>query len=210
MSFSELILVPHAAQVDLFAADSLPEGLRYAGDAITREQEKALVGALSALPLKEFEFHGFRGKRRVVSFGWRYDFNGGGLAETQPIPDFLLSTRETAARFAGLEPDALEHAHIIEYRPGAAIGWHKDRRDFADVIGLSLLSPCMFRLRRKAGSGWERHTFTAEPRSLYLLRGPARHEWEHSIPPLPTLRYSITFRALAKGRLSDAQFVKTE
>ena len=187
------------SKVDLFdAAPRLPEGLRYAPDVIAHEQENALLAELPRLPFKEFEFHGFVGKRRVVSFGWRYDFNGGGLVEVDPMPQFLLPAREVAARFAGLEPAALEHAHIIEYRPGAAIGWHKDRPDFDDVIGLSLLSPCTFRLRRKAGAKWERRAFEAEPRSAYLLRGPARTEWEHSIPPRPTLRYSITFRSLQR------------
>ena len=194
-----------ALQTDLFdAAASLPEGLRYAADALTRAQENMLVAELRHLPFKEFEFHGFRGKRRVVSFGWRYDFNGGGLTQTDPIPEFLQPARKLAARFAGLEPDALKHAHVIEYRPGAAIGWHKDRPDFDDVIGFSLLSPCSFRLRRKAGSKWERRAFTAEPRSVYLLRGSARHEWEHSIPALPTLRYSITFRSLVADRKRQA------
>jgi alkylated DNA repair dioxygenase AlkB len=35
---------------------------------------------------------------------------------------------------------------------------------------------------------------TAEPRSVYLLRGPSRTEWQHSIPGVEALRYSITFR----------------
>jgi alkylated DNA repair dioxygenase AlkB len=186
-------------QGDLFdAAPDLPEGLRYASDALTRAQEAALLAELPRLPFREFEFHGFTGKRRVVSFGYRYDFNGGGLSEAAPIPDFLHPAREAAARFAGLAAEALRHAHLIEYRPGASIGWHKDRPEFEDVIGLSLLSPCTFRLRRKVAGKWERHAFMAEPRSAYLLRGHARHGWEHSIPALPALRYSITFRSLAE------------
>ena len=32
--------------------------------------------------------------------------------------------------------------------------------------------------------------------SAYLLSGPARSEWEHSIPPVDATRYSITFRNL--------------
>jgi alkylated DNA repair dioxygenase AlkB len=188
-------------QADLFgAAPDLPEGLAYAPDALSRALEETLLAELPRLPFREFAFHGFTGKRRVVSFGYRYDFNGGGLTESDPIPDFLDAAREAAARFAGLAPDALKHAHLIEYRPGATIGWHKDRPDFEDVVGLSLLTPCTFRLRRKVSGKWERRAFTAEPRSVYLLRGPARHEWEHSIPALPTLRYSITFRSMAKGR----------
>lgn len=143
---------------------------------ISRDEEQALLQALPALPFKEFDFHGFLGKRRTVSFGWHYDFSGGGLGKAAPMPEFLLPIRQKAARFANLDAAALEHALLIEYRPGAGIGWHRDRPDFGDVIGLSLLSPCTFRLRRRSGSTWERHSLLAEPRSAYLLRGPSRTE----------------------------------
>ena len=186
-------------QPDLFVrADSIPEGFRYSPDIIKRVDEQALVKRFAELPFKEFEFQGFLGKRRVVSFGWRYDFNGGGFQKIDPIPDYLLSLRERAAHFAGLEPTQIEHALLTEYRPGALIGWHKDRAVFDDVIGISLLSPCLFRFRRKAGAKWERRSLTVEPRSIYLLRGPSRTEWEHSIPDVDALRYSVTFRTLAK------------
>jgi alkylated DNA repair dioxygenase AlkB len=46
----------------------------------------------------------------------------------------------------------------------------------------------------------ERYSLTAEPRSAYLLRGPSRTEWEHSIPAVDSLRYSITFRSLRADR----------
>jgi alkylated DNA repair dioxygenase AlkB len=85
---------------------------------------------------------------------------------------------------------------VTEYAAGAAIGWHRDKAVFGDVVGVSLLAPCVFRLRRPAGARWERASLTAEPRSAYLLRGPARTEWEHSIPAVPALRYSVTFRSL--------------
>ena len=70
------------------------------------------------------------------------------------------------------------------------------------MIGISLGSPCTLRLRRKRGSGWERRSLVVRPRSVYLLRGPSRTEWEHSIPPLATLRYSIMFRNLARRAAS--------
>jgi len=85
---------------------------------------------------------------------------------------------------------------VIEYSPGAGIGWHKDRPVFGDVVGISLLAPARMRFRRKVGAKWQRFNLSAEPRSAYLLTGPARSEWEHSIPAMEELRYSITFRTL--------------
>jgi alkylated DNA repair dioxygenase AlkB len=191
-------------QTELFeSAPDLPEGMRYVPGLISPGEERALLDKLPGLPFKEFEFHGFLGKRRTVSFGWHYDFNGGGLKQADELPDFLTPLRRRAAEFAGLNPTALEHALVIEYKPGAGIGWHRDRPQFGDVIGISLLAPCTFRLRRKAGSAWERRSLTAEPRSAYLLRGASRTQWEHSIPPLETLRYSVTFRTLREAALED-------
>ncbi len=180
---------------DLFGHESpLPEGFRYVADIIDAAEEQALLQALQSLPFKEFEFHGFTGKRRVVSFGWRYNFNGAGLQKTVDMPPFLLKMREKAAAFAQVAASDLQQVLVTEYRPGAAIGWHKDRSVFGDVIGLSLLSPCLFRFRRKAGPKWDRASLPIEPRSIYLLRGPSRHAWEHSIPAVKELRYSLTFR----------------
>jgi alkylated DNA repair dioxygenase AlkB len=110
------------------------------------------------------------------------------------MPPFLLTVREKAAAFAQVAASNLQQALATEYGPGAAIGWHKDRSVFGDVIGISLLPPCVFRFRRKVGPKWERASLTIEPRSIYLLRGPSRHAWEHSIPAVEALRYSLTFR----------------
>lgn len=126
---------------------------------------------------RDFEFHGYTGKRRVISFGWRYDFSARHLSEADDIPDFLLTLWSAAAAFAGMEPDELQHVLVTEYGPGAGIGWHRDKAVFGETVGVSLLSPCMLRLRRKAGEKkWERANLTAEPRSAYLLSGPARSE----------------------------------
>lgn len=177
-----------------------PEGFRYQADLLPADAERELVERIRGLPLKEFEFHGYVGKRRVVSYGWHYDFGERTLRETEKMPAFLLPLRDRAAAFADLAPGDLPHALVTEYGPGAAIGWHRDKGVFGDVIGVSLLSPCVFRLRRKAGAKWERYSLAAEPRSVYLLRGPSRTEWEHSIPAVDALRYSITFRSLRAER----------
>jgi alkylated DNA repair dioxygenase AlkB len=183
------------SQLNLFARpDALPEGFRYAPDLISSEQEASLVAALEGQPFKEFEFQGFLGKRRVVSYGWKYDFNTRELRRSDDIPDFLRLVREQAAGFAGMAAPALQQVLLTEYRAGAAIGWHKDKAVFGEVIGISLLSPCTFRFRRKSGSAWQRASLTVEPRSVYLMQGPSRTDWEHSIPGVENLRYSITFR----------------
>jgi alkylated DNA repair dioxygenase AlkB len=191
-----------SAQADLFSpsGSDMPEGLAYRPDVLTPAEESGLAGRLAALGLKPFEFHAHEGNRRVASFGVRYDFAAATLRAGEPIPDFLLPLRDRAARFAGLEPDHLPHALVTEYRPGAGIGWHKDRPDFEDVIGVSLVSECRFRLRRRKSTGWERASLLLEPRSIYLLRGPVRREWEHSIAPGDRLRYSVTFRSLRGSR----------
>ena len=175
----------------------LPEGFRYRPELIGTADERALVARLRELPFREFEFHGYTGKRRVVSFGWHYDFSARHLREAEEMPDFLLALRLKAAEFAGLDPERLRHALVTEYGPGAGIGWHRDKAVFGETIGVSLLSPCVLRLRRAAGRGkWERVSVEAAPRSAYHLSGPARSEWEHSIPAVDALRYSITFRDL--------------
>jgi alkylated DNA repair dioxygenase AlkB len=182
-------------QTDLFKPPTaLPEGFKYRPGLISKGDERMLADHIAGLPLKEFEFQGFLGKRRIVSFGWRYDFNGGGLQRTEDLPAFLLPVREQAAAFAGLPPEQLQQVLLTEYKAGVQIGWHKDRSVFGEVVGISLVSSCTFRLRRKVGTRWERASVVAEPRSAYLLSGPARTEWEHSIPGVEALRYSITFR----------------
>jgi alkylated DNA repair dioxygenase AlkB len=183
-------------QIGLPGLSELPEGFRYKPDLIDREFELTLLVAMRGLEFSPFQFHGFEGKRHVVSFGWKYDFTGGGLQKTEDIPAFLMPLRETAAASFGLDPSTLQQVLLTQYAPGAAIGWHKDRSVFGDVLGVSLLSPCKFRFRRKAEAAWERISITAEPRSAYLLQGPARNDWEHSIPEVSELRCSITFRSL--------------
>ena len=170
------------------------EGFRYQSELIDAEDERALVARLRDLPFREFEFHGYLGKRRVVSFGWQYDYSGSRLRKAEDIPEFLLPLRIRAAAFAGMEPAALQHVLVTEYGPGAGIGWHRDKAVFGEVVGLSLLAPCVLRFRKKSDDKWERINVRAEPRSAYHLSGPARVLWQHSILRVDELRYSITFR----------------
>ncbi len=186
-------------QLDLFSTAEFPAGFRYANDVITPSQENRLLTEIQDLPFKAFDFHGHIGNRRTVSFGWSYDFALERIACAPPIPGFLADARRAAAHFAGMEPSSFQQALVTEYQPGAGIGWHRDKGVFEEVVGISLASACRFRLRRRCAGRWERVNLDARPRSAYLLSGPARSEWEHSIPPVDTLRYSITFRRLRRS-----------
>lgn len=190
-------------QAELFNEPLGPSGFEYRRDLISPTEEAELVAHIEKLPLAEFKFQQFLAKRRVMYFGWRYDFENSRFEPTIPMPSFLLELRSRAASFAGLVPEALPHALVTEYSPGTEIGWHRDRPVFEDVIGVSLISACQFRFRRKAGPKWERYKVTAEPRSVYLMRGSSRWDWEHSIPAVESLRYSVTFRSLRDPRNSQ-------
>jgi len=185
---------------DLFDT-AFPPGLAQAEDIVTLAEGARLIARIDAAPLEPFRFQGWLGKRLTHSYGWRYDFDTARFAETDPLPDWLLPLRATAAAFAGLPADDFVHALLIRYDPGAGIGWHRDRPLFDQVVGISLGNPATLRLRRRVGSKFERASVPLAPRSLYHLAGEVRHEWEHSIAAMDEPRWSITFRSLSeKGR----------
>jgi alkylated DNA repair dioxygenase AlkB len=185
-------------QPDLFGpGDAAPAGFRYRQELITPAEELALAERLAGLTFEPFDFHGHLAHRQVVGFGLRYDYASRQVTAAAPIPDWLTPLRARAAAFAGRPAEAFVQVLINEYRPGAGIGWHRDKQQFDEVVAVSLLAPCPLRFRCKHGETWERRTIRVEPRSAYLLSGSSRHEWEHSIPPLAGHRYSITMRTLA-------------
>ena len=187
--------------MNLLFDDPAIAGLDYEEDVISEGEEEQLLDRLLGMELAPFRFHGFIGNRKTVSFGWRYDFDDASFTRTEPIPDWLQPVREKAAAFAGLGPEEFAHALLARYDPGAGIGWHRDRDVFEKVVGLSLNTPATLRFRQRTADGFRRYAQKVEPRSAYLLSGPSRWDWEHSIAPGEQLRFSITFRTLSdKGR----------
>jgi alkylated DNA repair dioxygenase AlkB len=148
------------------------------------------------MPFGPFRMHGVDAKRRVVRFGGHYL---AGSAEMRAISEFPLALeplRARAAGVAGVPPDALSESLVTEYPPGAGIGWHRDSPPFGIVVGISFGAVCRMRFQR--GEGEQRQNWSIElpPRSLYVLMGSAREEWQHSIPAVKDTRYSLTFRTL--------------
>jgi DNA oxidative demethylase len=174
-----------------------PEGFQYHRDFLTGDEEARLLDEIRRLEFHEVRMRGVAAKRRVVQYGWKYSFESFRTSEGPPLPEFLMQVQQRAAALAGVAPDQLSEALITEYSPGAAIGWHRDAPPFGIVIGISLLAACRFRFRRGRTGAWDRAELTLEPRSAYVLTGPARYDWQHSIPAVDALRYSVTFRTMA-------------
>jgi len=174
----------------------LPEGFRHQTKLITPAEEQALVAQFTDLDFQPYEHKGYLGHRRVAGFGWRRGPDGALVETGEPLPDFLAPLLDKVAAFTGFARNTFAHALVTEYAPGAGIGWHRDRPPAIAIAGVSLLSPCTFRLRRRSGQAWDRASIEAAPRSAYLMSGPSRSQWQHSIPPVDALRYSVTFRTV--------------
>jgi alkylated DNA repair dioxygenase AlkB len=177
----------------------VPNGFIYEPNVLSEAEERVLLGAIASLPFAPVEFRGFTARRRAIHFGVGYDFADRAVTPAPAMPGYLLPIRERAAALAHEAPDSFTEALVMEYPAGAVIGWHRDAPKFgATVLGVSLGSAARMRFKRriKGGSDVERASIVLEPRSAYVLQGEARSQWQHSIPAVDSLRYSITFRSV--------------
>jgi alkylated DNA repair dioxygenase AlkB len=193
-------------QTDLFGETALPRGLSYATDFIDAAEERGLLEHITRLPLTEAQYKQYTAKRRTLSYGAQYDFDSNTLSRTESVPPFLFPLRNRVANWVDIPAERFSHALITEYRPGTALGWHRDVPDFEVVVGISLAGPCRMRFRPyPAAAGKPARSFglNLERRSAYVMRHEVRWQWQHAISPTKTLRYSITFRTLRAGTLSN-------
>lgn len=189
---------------------ALPPGFLYRDEFISVDEERRLAAEISAIEFATFEMRGVVARRRVKFYGQSYDAAAG---PEEPIPQFLSPLRDRLAGWAGVAPAAFAMALINEYKESAPIGWHRDAPQYDVIAGVSLLSSSPMKLRPYVApkdvaslSGPRRTTHEIElrPRSAYLITGEARQDYEHSIPPVASLRYSITFRTLRDPRRGAA------
>jgi hypothetical protein len=177
---------------------ALPGGFQYRREFVSDVEERVLLGAIADIAFAEFEMRGVVARRRVAFFGRSYEG-----AVDAPIPPFLQHLREQIGHWAGIDSEALAMCLINEYRSGTPIGWHRDAPQYDIVAGVSLLSACRMKFRPyrppSAPTSYRRsatHEIVLEPRSAYLMTGESRQKYEHHIPPVEQLRYSVTFRTL--------------
>jgi len=174
-----------------------PHGLQYHYDFITEAEELSLIAAIEGMEFSEVRMHGIAAKRRVAHFGWVYGYETWRIAPGPPLPEFLHPLRAHVAELLKIEAAELAQVLVTQYPPGAVIGWHRDAPMFGPVVvGVSLLGACRMRFQRRTGTSRETYSLPLEPRSAYLLSGAARSEWQHSIPAVHSLRYSVTYRTL--------------
>lgn len=179
-------------------ASARPSGFVHRPDFVDAGEEEALLAEVRRLEFADVRMRGQVARRRTAHFGWRYGYESARIEPGPPIPAFLLPLRARTAELADAVADEIVEVLVTEYPPGAGIGWHRDAPSFGIVAGVSLLGPCRFRFRRGEGERRQILELMLAPRSAYVLRGEARWQWQHAIPPVKTARYSITFRTLQR------------
>jgi len=184
----------------LFPEDvAWPEGFTYVPDFIDEQEEEQLIGFVQQVPLKNMLFQGFEAKRKVASFGYDYQFDHRRLTPAPAMPARFSGLVRKVAAYLHLTEEAIAKMLITEYPVGSVINWHRDAPPFELIAGVSLLSDCIFKLRPHDKLKQTRQSvrsFPVQRRSLYIMQGPAREAWQHSIAPVKQLRYSITLRTL--------------
>src|SRR6266542_3439828 len=180
----------------------VPDGFSYRHNFISEAEEHELIQEIQKLHLTPFKYYQFTGKRRTASFGWQYEFGASEITTAPDPPAFLLPVRTRAGNLFNIDPNSLIQTSIMEYSTGSPIGWHRDIPHFGVVVGISLGAACRIRFRKynrvrsKNLNGDEILSIELQPSSIYLMSGPSREIWQHSIPPAKELRYSITMRTL--------------
>ncbi len=159
--------------------------------------------------------------RRVMHFGYKYDYTSRRLDETArigPLPEWLAQLSNTVRDAASEEAKRLfdrpfEQAIINEYLPRQGIAPHIDRDCFGPVVATVSLGSAVNMDFCRDSTGDE-YVQRLEPRSLVLLHGDARCKWRHGIAKRLSdtcngqrterrRRVSITFRTIADTPLAQ-------
>ncbi|MDB5013296.1 MAG: Alkylated repair protein [Daejeonella sp.] len=175
------------------------EGFTYLPNFISPREEALLLAEISKLDLHTFMFQGYEAKRKVASLGYDWNFESRTLNKGKDIPQAFDKVLQETAEYLGLQKESFAEVLVTEYPVGSVINWHRDAPSFDLIAGISLLSDCRLRLRPQEKSQQiksQTKSFQVERCSLYVMQGPARSEWQHSISPVKNVRYSITLRTL--------------
>ncbi len=199
---------------------TVPMGLGYHPDFLAASEEDGLLAHIDSSEwLTDLS-------RRVLHFGYKYDYTSRSLDETArigPLPGWLARlshmVREAASEEAKrlLDPQRpFEQAIINEYLPGQGIAPHIDRDCFGPVVATVSLGSAV-NMDFCCETTGDEYVQRLAPRSLVLLHGDARSKWRHGIAKRhsDTLngqktkrqrRVSITFRTIAEAGLANGVY----
>jgi DNA oxidative demethylase len=189
-------VIAQACMPALLATSAAPEGLIYIPDFLSPDEQDDLLCQLRPLTYEHDVFHGKLMKRAGAQFGYKYVAVGQKLEPAPPIPPYLQAVIDKAAPYY---PTGIAFAQCIVqfYCEGSGIGWHRDAKPFGDfILGVSLASEARLRFKPK-GVAHPSFEVIAAPRSLYVMQGVARWDYEHQIMPVKKERFSLTFRTIA-------------
>ncbi|WP_212631994.1 alpha-ketoglutarate-dependent dioxygenase AlkB [Pseudomonas sp. KB-10] len=186
-------------QIDLFGHDegqAIP-GLSYEPGFLTEDEEQELLRIIRTLDLHPVQYKEFESRCKIISYGGLYDFSTNTVKPSVELDPRFYPIRKRVADWLNVEEQKIEHLLVTEYEPGTQLGWHRDVPYYEEVVGISLGSSAVIGFRPYPPSQLtNRHAVKLEviPRSIYKMEGPARWDWQHSVPPVKDRRWSITLR----------------
>lgn len=176
-------------------------GLTYIPEYINAFRENELISIIDNQPwITDL-------KRRVQHYGYRYDYKARNVTSELKLGELpnWLSDYCKELHSKSIFPRVPNQVIINEYQPGQGISSHIDCVPCFDktIASLSLGSPCVMDFINTKTQ--EKVAVLLEPRSLMLLSGEARYNWQHGIMGRKTdiyngkkfarsRRLSLTFR----------------
>ena len=195
---------------NLSQLDEGPEipGYTYISEFLSQDEAKALYCWLDSQP-SEVWMRDL--SRRVIHYGWRYDYTNRKISSDLyigPLPERCAALAERIHRETGKFQEIPNQVIVNEYEPGQGIAMHTDHPDFGPTVAMISLgdSWSMDFLHEQTG---RKQTRVLDVGSALILSSEARREWRHGIAkrkkepdgrPRST-RISLTFRTVHSQEL---------
>ena len=179
-----------------------PQGCVYLAEEIGPIAAQEVLRWLDGLPESQWRTDL---SRRVIHYGWRYDYRAKMITPDMEIGPLPLELRDLAVRL--YEADCFERIPdqviVNEYLPGQGIAMHTDHPNFGPTVATISLGDAWTMDFLDPESG-EECSHLLEVGSALILSGAARNQWQHGIAKRKTepdgrkrrRRVSLTFRTV--------------
>lgn len=117
--------------------------------------------------------------RKVLQYGFYYDYTSGSTKRTAPpFPDLIKELRDVVDMADIVDSIRLNQCIINAYKPGQGISAHTDSLQYGSYV-------CCFTFGSGAEmefcDGEEIIKLYTEPNSLYIMKDDARYRWKHEM-----------------------------